>query len=89
MFLPQIKVTLDNEWHRAWKFSSVRLAFLSGVAEIILKYLKDLPQEVAQYIDPHVLSWVATGSALLAVIGRMTQVEVVKSEPVQPDKPAQ
>lgn len=85
MFLPRIRVSLDKEAHLAWKFSSVRFAALGGIAEVVQHYLKDIPQEVTQYIDPHVLSWVSTASFLLAILGRVTQVEV-GHEPVQSDK---
>lgn len=70
-----IKVRLVEDWRKAWKWSSMRFLGLSGTAELLLHYLKDVPQEVSQYIDPHVLSWIATGSFLLAGLGRITQVE--------------
>ena len=84
--LPRLR--LIDDWHKAWKFSSMRLMGLSGLAELTLHYLKDLPQEVAQYIDPNVLHWIATIAFVLAGFGRITQVES-KNEPVQPDKPVQ
>lgn len=73
--VPRIRLHLVDDWHKAWKWSSMRFLGLSGTAELVLHYFKDLPQEVTQYIDPHVISWVATGSFLLAGLGRITQVE--------------
>lgn len=53
----------------------MRFLGLSGTAEIALHYFKDLPQEVTQFIEPKVLSYIATGSFILAIAGRLTQVE--------------
>ncbi len=73
--LPLPRLRLVDDWHKAWQWSSVRLWGVSGLAELTLHYLKDLPQEVAQYIDPGVLHWIATIAFILAGAGRLTQVE--------------
>jgi hypothetical protein len=78
----KLRLSLVEDWHKAWKWSSMRFMGVTGIAELVLHYFKDLPQEVAQYIDPHVLSWIATGSFLLAGLGRITQLE--KPNDVQP-----
>lgn len=77
-----MKLRLVDDWHKAWKWSSMRLMGLSGTAELALHYFKDLPDTVAIYIDPHVLSWIATGSFILAFLGRITSME--KKDDAQP-----
>lgn len=77
------KLKLVDDWHKAWKWSSMRLFGLSGVAELGLRYFKDLPQEVTQYIDHNILSWIATGSFVLAFLGRVTSVEKSDVQPPQ------
>lgn len=84
--MTSLRLKLVDDWHQAWKWSSMRFLGISGLAELILKYFKDIPQEITQYIDPHVLSWIATGSFILAGVGRLTQVE---KKSVQPEKPIQ
>lgn len=69
------RLRLVDDWRRAWKWSSMRFLGLSGAAELVLHYFKDLPQEVTQFIEPKVLSYVATSSFILAMLGRVTQVE--------------
>lgn len=70
-----MKLRLVDDWHQAWKWSSMRFLGLSGFAELVLKFYKDIPQEVSQYIEPKVLSYIATGSFILAALGRITQVD--------------
>lgn len=77
-----MKLQLVEDWRKAWKWSSMRLMALSGTAELALHFFKDLPAEVTIYIDPKVLSWLATGSFVLAFLGRITSVE--KHNDVQP-----
>jgi hypothetical protein len=81
-----MKLRLVDDWHQAWKWSSIRLMGLSGTAELALRFFKDLPTEVTQFIDPKVLSYIATGAFVLAFLGRLTQVE--KHDDVQPPKPS-
>lgn len=77
-----MKLRLVDDWHKAWKWSSVRLMALSGTADLALHYFKDLPDAVAIYINTDVLSYIATGAFILSFLGRVTQVE--KKNDVQP-----
>lgn len=76
-----MKLRLVEDWHQAWRWSSMRLMGLAGTAELALHFFKDLPTEVTQYVEPKVLSYLATGSFILAFLGRVTQVD---HEPPQP-----
>ena len=78
------RLHLVSDYKQAWKWSSMRLLGLSGIAELALKYFKDLPSEATQFIDPKVLSYVATGAFLLAFLGRITEMK--KGSDVEPPK---
>lgn len=88
MLMPRLRLRLINDWHQAWRWSSIRLMAVSGVLQAVLLAF---PEKMAQYVPYWVMSTLATTSLailLLAGFARITKVENL-NVPEPPAPPVQ
>lgn len=62
---------LVDEWHKCWKWASVQLAALTGIAAQL--YLQ-FPQ-FQEHIPPKIFTWGMSIMAGLIILGRVIQKE--------------
>lgn len=78
-----MRLRLIDDWHLAWKWSSVRLVAASVAIQTALLAF---PDKLAQYVPQPVLSTLATIALLVTVlagVGRITTTEA-SNEPAKP-----
>lgn len=73
MLLGRLRVRLVDDWHQAWRWSSVRLIAVSAALQTVL-----LAFPLKDYVPTWIIQGIATGIlviTLLAAAGRATVME--------------